>query len=757
MFKDECLQFPKDLSQDQREAECHKVIDAARNGKCAHILLTTAKDAYWLESILVKESENAHKPVLSSAKGLSSSNSDDNDNTGSESDGNSSEDDSQTESSDDPKKKGKKKRKTTKPKPKPVAVDPLSVKNSFAEAAEFVQTSTADTDAAEFVQASAADTAAAEFVQADAADTAAADTAAADPSGTKQLLSADDAEDFESNRSEIKTDALKNLTLKNILDRIFDATVLVGHRSLPKRNNVIEALSILCKCGHPDSARWLKSFIYGVVLLDGIMPTQFIELCLEMFDAGRMIIILAYEMFHLQSWNSKCCQKMKVIVANSVPMWHLRQTMARAGRLGTEHSGEISSWVPNPVLSESDVSTSCVSVAEQKMPLMIENGGDICPIERAIMAMLCRGDFSRKHHDFVLEFLRIFRFVYLDKVCVHAFKGGRDYFMDFMKFISGVLVSKFVSPFECVLPSLEERMCCLAFTRFHHGHVDDVEKTRAAFSNAMLGLVGPDSASMSLCLARAVGAARRFVGISLFDLPQLFKDLYSGYPDSLTSFLKLIRNLLINLQTMPMCKCDSTVDATVSAMLLVVTTTLDFVGDILSLLADTLRERDMERFRVGFVPEVSPIEQLHKLLKQKAGLPTIQDFSAFVRAHSDLKELDNSLTDVCNFLNPIPSGPFYDMQQKCETLKNAICAKKDEKKKVELSKAMPVGMKPPQWVDYKKTDEFKALSVQVDTVQLPQLAAEIRYLEDELASFEKVLGNLPTNLSEVVGYFAKKI
>jgi hypothetical protein len=771
IFKDERLQFPKDLSQVQREAECHKVIDAARNGKYAHIVLTKATNAYWLEDILVEESENAHKPVLSSAKGLSTSNSDDNDNTGSESDGNSSEDDSQTESSDaeensskkklpkpntggktNPKKKGKKKRKTTKPKPNPVAVDPLSVKNSFAEAAEFVQASAAATDAAEFVQAdaadtAAADTAAAEFVQASAADAA----------DTKQLLSADDAVDFEPNGSKRPTDVLKNLTLEMILDRIFDATVSVGHRSLPKRNNVIEALSILCKCGHPDSARWLKSFIYGVVLLDGIMPTQFIELCLEMFDAGRMILILAYEMFHLQSWNSKCCQKMKVIVANSVPLWHLRQTMARAGRLGTEHSGEISSWVSNLVLSESDVSTSCVSVAEQKMPLMIENGGDICPIERAIMAMLCRGDFSRKHHDFVLEFLRIFRFVYLDKVCVHAFKGGRDYFMDFMKFISGVLVSKFVSPFECTLKNLEDLMCSLAFTRFHHGHVDDVEKTRAAFSNAMLGLVGPDSASMSLCLARAVGAARRFVGISLFDLPQLFKDLYSGYPDSLTSFLKLIRNLLINLQTMPMCKCDSTVDATVSAMLLVVTTTLDFVGDILSLLADTLRERDMERFRVGFVQEVSPLEQLHKLLKQKAGLPTLQDFSAFVRAHSVLKELDNSLTDVCNFLNPNPSGPFYDMQQKCEKLKNAICAKKDEKKKVELSKAMPVGMKPPQWVDYKKTDEFKALSVQVDTVQLPQLAAEIRYLEDELASFEKVLGNLPTNLSEVVGYFAKKI
>ena len=208
---------------------------------------------------------------------------------------------------------------------------------------------------------------------------------------------------------------------------------------------------------------------------------------------------------------------------------------------------------------------------------------------------------------------------------------------------------------------------------------------------------------------------------------------------------------------MPVCKCDRNVDATVSAMLLVVTTTLDFVRDVLSLLADTLRERDMECFRVGFVPEISPLEQLHKLLRQKAGLPTLQDFSAFLRAHSVLKELESSLTDVCNFLNPNPSGPFYDMQQKYQSLKKSICDKKDEKKKVELSKAKPAGMKPFDLVNYQKTDEFKALSVQVDTVQLPQLAAEIRNLEDELAFIEKELANLPTHLSEVVGYFKKLI
>jgi hypothetical protein len=585
----------------------------------------------------------------------------------------------------------------------------------------------------------------------DAAADAAADAAVA---GTIPL-SADDAVDGVSSTSATCATATDELlTLNEILRKSVKRTELVGHRSLPTRKNVLEALSILCKCGHPDSARWLKSFIYGVVLLDGIMPSQFIELCLEMFDSGQMIIILAYELFHLQSWNSKCGQRMKVIVANPVPLWHLRQTMARAGRLGTEHSGEISSWVSCLVLPNSDVSASG-SVSEEQMPLMIGNGGDICPIERAIMAMLFRGNFSRKHHAFIVEFLRLFHFVYRNEVCVHAFKGGRDYFMDFMRFISGVLVSKFVSPFECVLQRqrLEEMMCSLAFTMFRHGHVDDVEKTKAAFSNAMLGLVGSDSASMSLCLVRAVGAARKFVGISHFDLPQLFKDLYERYPDSLTSFLKLIRNLLMNLQTMPMCKCDRTVDATVSAMLLVVTTTLDFVGDILSLLADTLRERDMERFRVGFVQEVSPLEQLTKLLSRKAGLPTLQDFGAFINANKDqLPDLASQFHNVCDFLSPNPSGHFHNMNLECQGLKLEIDAKMAQTEVLEKSIGKPDGMKPLEWAKLMKSDEFNAMCKNVEK-QISQLESEIQKLVDKLDSIEKVLLNLPNNLAEVVGYF----
>jgi hypothetical protein len=446
---------------------------------------------------------------------------------------------------------------------------------------------------------------------------------------------------------------------------------------------------------------------------------------------------------------------MKIIVANSVPLWHLRQTIARAGRPGTEHSGEISSWVSSLVLSESKVRAS---VSEKWMPLMIENGRTICPIERAMMAMLCRGNFSRKHHDFIMEFLRLFRFVYINEVCLHSFKGGRVYFMDFMRFISGVLISKFASPFECSLQHLEELMCSLAFTMFRHGHVDDVEKTKNAFSNAMLGLVGSESASMSLCLARAVGAARKFVGISHYNLPQFLKDLYEEYPDSLTSFLKLIRNLLMNLQTMPMCKCDRTVDATVSAMLLVVTTTLDFVGDILSLLADTLRERDMERFRVGFEQEVSPLENLCKLLTRKAGLPTLQDFSAFMNVNrSELPDLASRFDDVIAFLSPNPSGPFHNMNQECQRLKIEIDAKMEQTNVLKKSIGKPERMKPMEWVNHVKSEEFKAMREKVQKVEVPQLESEIQKLIDKHASIEKVLGNLPTNLSEVVAYFQKLI
>ena len=93
-FDDERLQFPKDLSENQRKDECCKVIHAARNGESAQIILTTATKAYNLQAILVSLSETANTPVLSSAKGLSNSPFDDKEPTGNEETNSSSEDDS---------------------------------------------------------------------------------------------------------------------------------------------------------------------------------------------------------------------------------------------------------------------------------------------------------------------------------------------------------------------------------------------------------------------------------------------------------------------------------------------------------------------------------------------------------------------------------------------------------------------------------------------------------------------------------------
>jgi hypothetical protein len=90
-------------------------------------------------------------------------------------------------------------------------------------------------------------------------------------------------------------------------------------------------------------------------------------------------------------------------------------------------------------------------------------------------------------------------------------------------------------------------------------------------------------------------------------------------------------------------------------------------------------------------------------------------------------------------------------------LKDVLEAKKKEKDTAELSKAKPNEMTPVQWMKYTKTEKFEALRKQVDEVQLPQLNSEILKLTDELASVEKVLGNLPTDLSQVVAYFKKLI
>ena len=693
VFEEECLQFPKDLSESQRQRECKKIVDDHWNGMCASIIMTTAEKGkgYQFEKNVVEFSKNANSPVTVVSKNL-----------GDESDGD--------ESDGDHEKQTKKPKKPKKPTNSEEKVGPLASAIDDADDA------------------------------ADDADDAADDVAADDVAAAEAATAVNDD---------------RRLTLAQILERILKKTGSVSHTSLPTRKFVLHALRILTKCGHPDAARWLESFIYGVVLLDMVMPTEFIETCLEMFDQGRMIIILAYELFPpLQSWNSKCCLMMKIVVADSVPLWVLLQIMARAGRLGTEKVGMMKTLVSCPVLPNSDAS-ACESISEERMPLMIGNDEPVCAIESAIMAMICRGNFSKRHHSFVYDFLRLFSFVYKNEVCHYACVGGRGYFMDFMRFISGVLVSKFVSPFTCQILNIEERLKDLAFTKFRFGLVD-VESAKRSFSSGMLALVGQHSAEVSLCLSRATGT-KTFAGISHFDLPRLFKDLYEGYPDSMTSFLKLIRNLLMNLQQTQLCKCDRTVDATVSAMLLVITTTLDFVGDILSLLADKLRERDMEQFRVGFKPTLSPLDQLRDLLRRKAGLPTLQDFRAFLTLYDDtLGGVLSRLDDICAFLSPAPSGPFYDMAQKCVLLNDLVVGKKNEKQAAETT-IRPHNMKPNEWVKYRNSNDYKAHRKEIDEVRIPLLAAEIRRLEDEIALIERQLGDLPTHLSEVVKYFQKRI
>ena len=210
VFEEECLQFPKDLSESQRQRECKKIVNDHRNGTCASIIMTTAKNGYQLEKKFVEFSKNANSPVTIVSKNL-----------GDESDG---DHEKQT------KKTAKKPKKPTNSEEK---VGPL---------------------------ASAID---------DAADVAADDAAADD-------AAADDAASAAEAATAVNDD--RRLTLTQILERILKKTGSVSHTSLPTRKFVLHALRILTKCGHPDAARWLESFIYGVVLLDMVMPTEFIEL-----------------------------------------------------------------------------------------------------------------------------------------------------------------------------------------------------------------------------------------------------------------------------------------------------------------------------------------------------------------------------------------------------------------------------------------------------------------------------------------------
>lgn len=567
-----------------------------------------------------------------------------------------------------------------------------------------------------------------------------------------------------------KEDKDNSLTFEEILNKVNKHSLLFQRvKTLPTNQHIKSAFDVLLESKHPDAPKWLRQFISGVALLEMIMPREFIELCFTMFEEGRMILIIVPELFHLQSWNPKCLRKIIFYILSQIPLNHLLQAIARAGRMGTEmcgiifcHSDDGMLVLPDVVSASvadvaSDASVACVaSVASVPdeiglVQLMSARHG----VDWYLKRMLSAGNFSQKEFDFVELFLKVSEFAYLDQSCHHACVGGPSNFKDFIKFISMVLVSGFVSPFEVELPRLDEKLSNLATSDFvKNYHKYDTSEVKDKFVKKVEEVIGSNLCSIAFALLRATGV-KKFVGIDRNILPTLFTQLYEAYPRSLISFLKLLKSLLMNLQSSVMCE-DRNALSMVRAMLLVVSTMIESVSDILGLLADVLRESDMVVFRKGYKEELSPREQLRRLLKSEQ--ITLAELRLFLDANrQDLPMLCHEMTNILLFLSPHgSSGHYHEIKLRIESLKKDISKNEDsicdEKKKL----AKPMGMKPVDWTSFLNSEVFKAqkvISEQVILALTHQNADLTRQIERSL----KTIQEIPSSDAEIIAYFKKII
>jgi hypothetical protein len=511
---------------------------------------------------------------------------------------------------------------------------------------------------------------------------------------------------------------------------------------IPTDKDVEEALAILHICKHPDAIRWLRQFMLGICLFDRIMPNEFISKCYKMFENGRMGMFLVRKIFHVQSWNPECVLGISITVCSAVPSRFLFQTIARAGRINDQNSGRLHSLVSSIIRPE-------LKQFSQDDFAVVLPGQNFQSVVDVLTNMVKSRLFTDRDRNWVVRFLDIFMFAYKNPACKSACEGGNHYMEDFLNLLSGALTSIFASPFNCSFDHVDEELQRIAISKFLSRSAESFDAKCRAFETGMKAVVSQKELMMSFGLSRAV-KQKKLIGINVSDLPLFFKELYEGYPDSFMHLLKCIQTLLMNVQTT---KSFLREDAMISSMLLVISNTIEYVSNILEFLANLLREKDMERFRVGFVQESDPMDELRAMFQMPVQ-PTVQELHAFLSRHqSHLPGLWTLFCDLEAYLLPNPSGPYHDRSCRLLSLQQTFAGCKaqivveEKRKNTKPIKTMTIS----EFSAYKKTDEYLSMCQAADEI-IAMLSKQCQELQGEIDHLARELGILPHQLTGIVPY-----
>ena len=405
---------------------------------------------------------------------------------------------------------------------------------------------------------------------------------------------------------------------------------------LPSRCDNQTAMNLLSESGSPEATRWLDHFCKGVAGLCQQMPHDFVKLCLDMYQKGKMILVVQEKIFHLQSVNFDCGEhSIFLYFLSEVSDAFAKQMIGRAGRVGSHVAGRFWWFTPSGQLIRSKTATQAsvqdVSVLDSDN---VENTLSKLPrrFVLELIRFLSECQFEQHETLALVEFLRLYQLLQYDKKMEYSCKY-RD--LDkIMRFMSSCGIVSFLSDFEFSSSAhIPERLTALAVNAESGLCQFNFTETREEFVKMILKELPDAIVPRALGLCQAIDEGTFLgIGIKRDSLVKIFMEISPLYQHrslkhrSLSNLVDVFMSFLTNLQRSPAYAKDR--DA--QDHLLALITMMDYVNSslqrLVEILTKVLTERDFDCFYSRKAVVLSPLDILRTFLETATTVDDVHQF-----------------------------------------------------------------------------------------------------------------------------------
>ena len=391
------------------------------------------------------------------------------------------------------------------------------------------------------------------------------------------------------------------------------------------------AMNLLSESGSPEATRWLDHFCKGVAGLCQQMPHDFVKLCLDMYQKGKMILVIQEKIFHLQSVNFDCGEHpIFLYFLSEVSDAFAKQMIGRAGRVGSHVAGRFWWFTPSGQLIRSKTATQA-SVQDVSVLDSVKVSNTLSKLPRRFVLELIRflSECQFEQHETLalVEFLRLYQLLQYDKKMEYSCKyRGLD---KIMRFMSSCGIVSFLSDFEFSSSAhISERLKALAVNEQSSSSQFDFTETRNEFVKMILEELHEAIVPRALGLCQAMDEGTFCgIGINRRSLVKIFMEISPLYQHrSLSNLVDVFMSFLTNLQRSP----TYTKDQDAQDHLLALITMMDYVNSslqrLVEILTKVLTERDFDCFYSRNAVVLSPFDILKTFLQTATTVDDVHQF-----------------------------------------------------------------------------------------------------------------------------------